>query len=133
MVVVICGAGVFSHTTVGASDLLASGEFHDPALGVLGAKTLGDFGETIVLNGKDKSARPVICHGKGAAPSSNGVTTSFAASSTAEINAFHAADLANGGNCKAEPDLRGHLPGVYAAYLRGSADHKLCSNALSGA
>lgn len=124
---VISGDGVFSHTTVGASDLPTSVKFYDAALAALGIKNMGPFGETIMLYGKDKPALLVMRPGNGEAPSSNGVTMGFAASTPAEVDAFHAAGLANGGTCEGEPGPRGHLPGAYAAYLRDPAGNKVCS------
>jgi len=124
---VISGDGVFSHVCLGASDLDASVAFYDAALGALGVANMGPFGETIVLYGNDKPALLVMKPGNGAAPSSNGVTVGFAASSPAEVDAFHAAGLAAGGTCEGEPGPRGHLPGAYAAYLRDPAGNKVCS------
>lgn len=124
---VISGDGVFSHTCVGASDLAQSSSFYDAALAPLGVKNLGPFGESIVLYGKDKPALLVLRPGNGEAPSSNGVTVGFAASSTAEVNAFHAAGLAAGGSCEGAAGPRGHLPGAYAAYLRDPAGNKICA------
>jgi len=124
---VISGDGVFSHACVGASDLATSTKFYDAALAPLGVKNLGPFGETIVLYGKDKPALLVLKPGNGEAPSSNGVTLGFAASATAEVDAFHAAGLAAGGTDEGAPGPRGHLPGAYAAYLRDPAGNKICS------
>ena len=53
---VISGDGVFSHVFLGAKDLAASTKFYDAALGALGIKNMGPFGETIFLYGKDKPA-----------------------------------------------------------------------------
>ncbi len=124
---VISGDGVFSHTTLGASDLASSTAFYDAALAPLGVKNLGPFGDSIVLYGKDKPALLVLKPGNGEAPSSNGVTIGFAAASTAEVDAFHAAGLAAGGADEGQPGPRGHLPGAYAAYLRDPGGNKICS------
>jgi hypothetical protein len=45
--------------------------------------------------------------------------TAFAANSTAEVDAFHAAALAHGGTCNGPPGLRGdgYPPGYYAAFV----------------
>lgn len=124
---VISGDGVFSHATVGASDLEKSVKFYDAALAPLGVKNLGPFGETIMLYGKDKPALLVLKPGNGEAPSSNGVTVGFAAASTAEVDAFHAAGLAAGGTDEGAAGPRGHLPGAYAGYLRDPAGNKICA------
>jgi catechol 2,3-dioxygenase-like lactoylglutathione lyase family enzyme len=124
---VISGDGVFSHTTVGANDLALSSVFYDAALAPLGVKNMGPFGESAILYGKDKPALLVLRPGNGEAPSSNGVTIGFAAASTADVDAFHAAGLAAGGTCEGAAGPRGHLPGAYAAYLRDPAGNKVCA------
>ncbi|EQB11392.1 VOC family protein [Sphingobium lactosutens] len=124
---VISGDGVFSHTCLGASDLAASVSFYDAALAPLGVKNMGPFGESVVLYGKDKPALLILTPGNGEAPSSNGVTVGFAAATTADVDAFHAAGLAAGGTDEGAPGARGHLPGAYAAYLRDPAGNKICS------
>ncbi|OJY71059.1 MAG: glyoxalase [Sphingobium sp. 66-54] len=124
---VISGDGVFSHTCLGASDLAASTKFYDAALAPLGVKNLGPFGENCVLYGKDKPAFLVLRPGNGGAPSSNGVTVGFAATSPADVDAFHAAGLAAGGTDEGAAGPRGHLPGAYAAYLRDPAGNKVCA------
>jgi len=130
---VISGDGVFSHATVGASDLVASTKFYDAVLAPLGVNNLGPFGDSIVLYGKEKPALLVLTPGNGEAPSSNGVTLGFAAATTADVDAFHAAGLAAGGKCEGEAGPRGHLPGAYAAYLRDPAGNKICAYTFANA
>lgn len=124
---VISGDGVFSHVFLGAADLEVSVKFFDAVLGTLGVKNLGPFGDGWILYGRDKPAFIIARPGNGEAPSSNGVTVGFAAATTAEVDAFHAAGLANGGTDEGAPGPRGHLPGAYAAYLRDPAGNKVCS------
>src|SRR5207253_3010925 len=100
---VISGDGVFSHTTVGAVDLLASAAFYDAALAPLGVVNMGPFGDAAILYGKDKPALLVLKPGNGDAPSSNGVTIGFAAVSPSDVDAFHAAGLASGGKDEGAP------------------------------
>ena len=124
---VISGDGVFSHTTVGATDLGSSTKFYDAALAPLGVKNLGPFGESCFLYGKEKPAFLVLKPGNGEAPSSNGVTIGFAAAGKDAVNAFHAAGLSAGGTDEGAPGPRGHLPNAYAAYLRDPAGNKVCA------
>lgn len=124
---VISGDDVFSHVCLGASDLPKSTAFYDAALAALGVKNLGPFGDSAVLYGKTKPAFLVLKPGNGKAPSGNGVTLGFAASSTAEVDAFHEAGLSVGGTDEGAPGARGHLPGAYAAYLRDPAGNKVCA------
>jgi catechol 2,3-dioxygenase-like lactoylglutathione lyase family enzyme len=118
---VISGDGVFSHACLGANDLEASSQFYDAALSPLGVENLGPFGDNAILYGKDKPALLILRPGDGGAPTSNGVTLGFAASSPAEVDAFHAAGLSAGGLDEGAPGPRGHLPNAYAAYLRDPA------------
>lgn len=130
---VISGDGVFSHATVGAVDLSKSTAFYNAALAPLGIKNMGPFGDTIVLYGKDKPALLVLTPGNGEAPSSNGVTIGFAAATTADVDAFHAAGLEAGGTCEGAAGPRGHLPGAYAAYLRDPGGNKVCAYTFTAA
>ncbi len=124
---VISGDGVFSHVFIGAADVAESAKFYDAALGALGVRNLGPFGNNWVLYGKEKPAFIIARPGNGEAPSSNGATIGFAASSTEEVHAFHAAGLAAGGTDEGVPGARSHLPGAYAAYLRDPAGNKVCT------
>lgn len=124
---VISGDGVFSHTTLGASDLDASVKFYDAVLAPLGVKNLGPFGDNVMLYGKDKPALLILRPGNGEAPSSNGVTIGFAAASPADVDAFHAAGLSAGGTDEGAAGPRAHLPGAYAAYLRDPGGNKICA------
>ena len=122
---VISGDGVFSHVFIGANDVETSAKFYDAALGALGVNNLGPFGNGWVLYGRDKPAFIIARPGNREASSSNGATIGFAAASPAEVDAFHAAGLANGGSDEGAPGPRSHLPGAYAAYLRDPAGNKV--------
>ena len=124
---VISGNDVFSHVFIGAADTSVSAAFYDAALGALGIKNLGPFGNGWVLYGRDKPAFIIARPGNGEAPSSNGATIGFAAASQAEVDAFHAAGVANGGTDEGAAGPRDHLPGAYAAYLRDPAGNKVCA------
>ena len=123
---VISGNDIFSHVFLGAADMQKSVAFYNAALGALGIKNLGPFGNDWVLYGRDKPAFIIARPGNGAAPTSNGVTVGFAAATPAEVAAFHAAGLAAGGTDEGQPGPRGHLPGAHAAYLRDPAGNKVC-------
>ena len=123
---VISGDSIFSHVMIGVNDLATSAKFYDAALGALGIKNLGPFGDWI-LYGREKPAFLLTKPGNGGAPSSNGVTIGFAAATTDEVDAFHKAGLDNGGTDEGAAGPRGHLPGAYAAYLRDPAGNKVCA------
>ena len=120
---------MFTHVFLGAQDLEASRKFYDAALGALGhahgtgagnrymyRTATGTFGITTPLDGE-------------AASFGNGSTFGFAAKSEAEVNAFHAAGVANGGaTCEDPPGLR-TTPAFsyYIAYLRDPSGNKICA------
>ena len=124
---VISGDGVFSHVFLGANDVAASSKFYDAALAPFGVKNLGPFGDGWVLYGNEKPALVIGKPGNGQPASSNGSTVGFAAKSTADVDAFHKAGLANGGTDLGAPGKRDHLPGAYAAYLSDPSGNKVCS------
>ena len=96
-----------------------------------GVNNLGPFGETTVLYGRDRPALLVLQPGNGEAPSSNGVTVGFAATNSAEVDAFQATGLAAGGTCEGLRGPRGHPPGAYAAYLRDPSGNRVCAYAFT--
>ncbi len=125
---VISGDGVFSHVFLPAKDIATSSKFYDAALTPLGVKNMGPFGDSgWILYGKDKPAFLIATPGNGQPATSNGVTIGFAAATTADVDAFHKAGLANGGSDEGAPGARSHLPGAYAAYLRDPAGNKICT------
>ena len=121
---------MFTHIMVGANDIEASRKFYDAALSALGtppgfiglsgrltyATPTGILAVTIPLNGEP-------------ATFANGATIGFAASSTEQVDAWHAAGMANGGTaCEDPPGIRDLAMGkLYAAYLRDPAGNKLCA------
>ena len=121
---------MFSHVMVGANDLEASRKFYDAILGALGIAPgvinrdiryfyrtpTGNFAFTLPLDGKP--ANPA-----------NGGTIGFAAQSEEQVNAFHAAGVANGGTtCEDPPGYReGPAGKMYLAYLRDPIGNKLCA------
>src|SRR5215472_841971 len=111
---------MFSHVMIGTNDLDKAKSFYDALLGALGVapgrldrhrifrrtKT-GTFSVTKPIDGNP-------------ATFANGGTIGFAASSTEQADAFHAAGLAHGGKaCEDPPGIReGSGVKLYIAYLR---------------
>jgi catechol 2,3-dioxygenase-like lactoylglutathione lyase family enzyme len=116
---------MFSHIMVGANDLDSSKAFYDAVLGVLGVKPgvvdrhrifwrspTGVFSTSLPIDGQPASH-------------ANGATVGFQCSSSEQVDAWHAAGLANGGSAIEDPP--GVRPsGLYLAYLRDPAGNKLC-------
>lgn len=129
----ISGDGVYTHVAVSAADLDASKKFYDATLGALGVSNLGPFGDRAFLYGKDKPAFLIMKPLNGeAATHANGGTIGFTAAQKAQVDAFHAAGLANGGSCEGAPGPRA-LPNSYAAYLRDPVGNKICAFCFDGA
>ena len=117
---------MFTHIMVGANDIEKARAFYNSALGALGVapatgprlfymKDGGAFGVGNPRNGEPASF-------------ANGGTVGFAAQSPAEVDAFYAAGMANGGSCDGAPGPRPNAPGnSYGAYLRDPDGNKICS------
>jgi catechol 2,3-dioxygenase-like lactoylglutathione lyase family enzyme len=121
---------MFSHVAVGSNDLAKAQRFYDVVLGALGYADgvprsvggfiyAGDSGFFIVAQPLD---------GRSATPA-NGGTIGFACQSSEEVDEWHAAGVASGGESVEDP------PGVrdtefgplYLAYLRDPDGNKLCA------
>lgn len=119
---------MFTHIMVGANDPEKSVAFYDAALGALGiaagqptpvgafySHNGGNFGVGSPSNGE-------------AATFANGGTIGFKAETKEQVEAFHAAGLANGGTDEGAPGKRDGAPGDnYGAYLRDPDGNKICA------
>ena len=119
---------MFSHVIVGVNNLEASRKFYDALLGTVGVapgmanknryfyrSPTGTFGITTPINGEPAT------HG-------NGSTFGFNMSSPEQVDAFHAAGVANGGTTCEDPLgwRDGAVGRLYLAYLRDPDGNKLC-------
>ena len=118
---------MFNHVMVGTNDITTAKRFYDAVLGALGydagvmptesrvfyRSEHGAFALTTPLNGEP-------------ATTSNGATIGFLAASQEEVDAWHAAGLANGGaTCEDPPGVRAN--GMYIAYMRDPDGNKICA------
>lgn len=119
---------IFTHVVLGANDVAKSKKFYDAALGALGVKNLGPFGENAFLYGADSPEFLITkpANGKPACHA-NGGTLGFAAPTRDAVHKFHAAGLANGGTDEGQPGPRTFTPTAYAAYLRDPDGNKICA------
>lgn len=118
---------MFSHVMVGTHDLEKARKFYDAVFAALDVPAgtqdrhrifwrtkTGSFGAGIPINGEP------ACF-------ANGGTIGFACASPAQVDAWHAAGVANGGTtCEDPPGLRGGGK-MYLAYLRDPDGNKLCA------
>lgn len=119
---------MFTHIMVGANDPSKSIPFYDAALGALGIKGQ-TMGERAFYSTPDGGAFGVGKPANGeVATFANGGTIGFKASTSEQVDAFHAAGCANGGTCEGKPGPRSGAPGnPYGAYLRDPDGHKICA------
>ncbi|MCL6252038.1 VOC family protein [Altererythrobacter sp. KTW20L] len=118
---------MFNHVFVGTNDIDASRKFYDAVMGVLGhhgfplphgSGYAGEGGTFIVAKPADGEAATCM----------NGFTFGFKAADYAQVDAWHAAGLANGGTDAGAPGFRENSPGnMYGAYLRDPDGHKICA------
>jgi catechol 2,3-dioxygenase-like lactoylglutathione lyase family enzyme len=111
---------MIDHVSVSVSDLTRSLRFYEAVLGAIGYSSIDVRGTTIGF-GKQYSdfwinARPDMTP----VPPRSGAHVCLRARSTGEVDAFHAAALANGGVSDGAPGLRPHdgQAGYYAAFIR---------------
>jgi len=119
---------MFNHVMIGTNDLEKSRAFYDAALGALGYQNSGGGGA--LLNYRDGESGFVIRAPRNGEPATfaNGGTIGFRAGSTSEVDAFHAAGLAQGGTNDGAPGLReGSYGSPYIAYLRDPDGNKICA------
>ena len=121
---------MFSHVMIGANDIEASRKFYDAVLGTLNLSPgvankdnryfyrspKGSFSITKPLDGQT-------------ATHANGGTIGFLAETPEQVQAFHAAGIANGGtSCEEPPGPReGPFGALYLAYLRDPSGNKICA------
>lgn len=118
------------YTTLGISDLDRATHFYDAVLEPLGhvRRTDADEGWSGWGPSYDDGVSFWICPPfDGSEPTyGNGTMVAFRAGSAAEVRAFHAAALANGGQDEGAPGHRlQYEPGFYAAYVRDPDGNKL--------
>ncbi|TNF60431.1 MAG: VOC family protein [Rhodobacteraceae bacterium] len=120
------------YVTVGTDDLPRAVAFYDAVFAALGHPRLPEWTPGWAGWGKDYDAGIGfwLCPPFDGRPASggNGTMFSFRAESAAQVRAFHAAGLANGGTDDGPPGLRPHYdPAFYAAYLRDPTGNKICA------
>lgn len=122
---------MFSHVMVGAHDIDKSKAFYDAVLATLGVRPGKPDGNRVFWK-SPSGFFPVfsITLPIDGAPATvgNGVTLGFMCQSAEQVDAWHAAGVANGGEaCEDPPGVRTGGGGqAYVAYLRDPAGNKLC-------
>lgn len=118
---------MFSHILVGVENIQESKAFYDATFSALGYPTPPEgqnmyFTENGIFGfGMPRNGEP--------ATHANGGTIGFKAKSAEQVDAWHAAGVANGGTtCEDPPGQRDTGAGkFYTAYLRDPIGNKLCA------
>ncbi len=119
---------MISYITIGASDIDRAGNFYDAVLGALGSQRLWRQGDWIGYGPDQDHATVMICSPENGQPAKagNGIMVGLKAETPEQVDAFHAAAMANGGSCEGQPGPRpAYGEGYYLAYVRDPDGNKL--------
>jgi catechol 2,3-dioxygenase-like lactoylglutathione lyase family enzyme len=118
---------MFSHITLGVTDLGRAEKFYDAIMGVLEHPVLFKVDQALCYGTATGEKLFVLFpyDGKPAHPG-NGVHAAFKTDSRAKVDAFYRAALENGGTDEGPPGLRTYYhPNYYGAYVRDPDGNKL--------
>ncbi|MGE7156538.1 VOC family protein [Methylorubrum rhodesianum] len=121
---------MFSHVTLGTSDVETARRFYDPVLKILGLDL--KFADENWAGWKSAwSDRPlfIVTRPYDGRPMSvgNGQMVALLARSRSEVHLCHALAIECGGKCEGKPGLRpDYHPDYYGAYFRDLDGNKLC-------
>jgi catechol 2,3-dioxygenase-like lactoylglutathione lyase family enzyme len=122
---------MIAYVTIGTNDIDKAVAFYDPTLEALGFKrTFKDGGWAGYGDPANPDAPGVmVCNPFDGMPatSGNGITVGLKAATADQVDAFHAAALANGGTSEGDPGPRPQYgnPNYYLAYVRDPSGNKL--------
>jgi len=118
-----------SYITIGTDDLDKAMAFYDPVLGALGNTRLWVQGTWAGYGPEgDDHGVVLLCAPFNGEPAKagNGIMIGLHARSPAEVDAFYAAAMANGGTCEGPAGPRPDFgEGYYLAYVRDPVGNKL--------
>ena len=120
---------MYSHTTIGANDLVRAQAFYDGVLAPLGLEVRfsGDGMVGYGLPGGRPQFLLVRPFDGGEPSTGNGTMIALLASRRALVDACHAAALERGGRDEGGPGLRPHYHrNYYGAYFRDPDGNKIC-------
>lgn len=119
---------MLNHVFLGTNDVEKSRQFYNATMGAIGVQPVTQIDHlTVYANEGGVVAVGKPANGEAATPS-NGATLGLKAKTYDEVNAWHAAGLANGGNDEGAPGVRENSPGqMYGAYLRDPDGNKICA------
>ena len=125
---------MFNHIMIGSNDIARAQRFYDAVLATLGAgagmRNVSGSGHVRLFYRHDGNTFAITQPIDGQpATTANGGTIGFKCASTAQVDSFHAAALAHGGQpIEDPPGLRqGAAGSYYIAYVRDPDGHKICA------
>jgi catechol 2,3-dioxygenase-like lactoylglutathione lyase family enzyme len=119
---------MYTHIMVGSKSLAESQKFYDATFAALGGAAGHNIGDRAFYQHNGGTFGVITPIDGEAATHANGGTIGFAAADKDQVDAWHAAGLANGGTCAGEPGKRPQAPGnAYGAYLRDPTGNKICA------
>jgi catechol 2,3-dioxygenase-like lactoylglutathione lyase family enzyme len=119
---------MFTHVMVGTNDIAKAKAFYDATIQAIGGNAGAEFNGRAFYSHNGGNFGVGAPADGGAATHANGGTIGFGAQSKEQVDAWHAAGLANGGTCEGEPGPRPGAPGnAYGAYLRDPDGNKVCA------
>jgi catechol 2,3-dioxygenase-like lactoylglutathione lyase family enzyme len=118
------------YVTIGALDVAAAHRFYDAVLATIGWSSHATYGawRAYSFGGSGDGFVVWVCRPFDGAPASagNGMMVGLPARSRADVDAFHAAVLAQGGTDEGAPGNRpDYGPNWYGAYVRDLTGNKL--------
>ena len=118
---------MINHIFLGTNDVDKSRAFYTATMGAIGVAPALELPHLTIFANQDGTVAVGKPANGEAATVSNGATLGLKAASYDEVDAWHAAGLANGGTCEGEPGFRPNSPGnMYGAYLRDTDGNKIC-------
>ena len=121
---------MFSHVMIGSNDLDRTKRFYDALFAAVGGKSSMDDGHGRLVyahhGGYLMITKPIDGN---SATGANGGTIGFAMDGPDQVDAWHAAGVANGGTTVENPPgpRDGSVGKLYLAYLRDPDGNKLCA------
>lgn len=117
---------ILNHVSIGVTDVEKSGIFYDAVLATIGAKRIMEHEDAIAYGKMFPEFWVQSPLDGGTSATANGTHFSFSAQSKAEVDAFHAAAVANGASDDGTPGPRSEYGDpYYGCFVKDPDGHKI--------